>query len=48
MPVKDVLTVDNRNGMKRIKVSDLLANDRDCKADTLHISTINEIKGEFA
>jgi Ca2+-binding RTX toxin-like protein len=44
-PVKDVLTLDNRTGMKLIKVSDLLANDRDWQGDALHITTISDLKG---
>jgi hypothetical protein len=39
MPVKDVLTITDRAGTKLIKVSDLLANDRDWQGEALHITT---------
>jgi Ca2+-binding RTX toxin-like protein len=45
LPVKDVITLANRVGMKLIKVSDLLANDSDWQGDALHITTISDIKG---
>ena len=45
LPVKDVLTIADRNGMKLIKVADLLANDRDWQGDALHITTISDLKG---
>ncbi|MDP2811970.1 MAG: S8 family serine peptidase, partial [Rhodocyclaceae bacterium] len=45
LPVKDVLTISDRNGTKLIKVADLLANDRDWQGDALHITTISDIKG---
>ncbi len=45
MPVKDVITIANRNGLKLIKVADLLANDRDWQGDALHLTTISDIKG---
>jgi|CXWL01.1.fsa_nt_gi Ca2+-binding RTX toxin-like protein len=45
MPVKDVITIANRTGLKLIKVADLLANDRDWQNDALHITTISDIKG---
>uniref|UniRef100_UPI002627EBE3 calcium-binding protein n=1 Tax=Propionivibrio sp. TaxID=2212460 RepID=UPI002627EBE3 len=45
MPVKDVITIANRTGMKLIKVADLLANDRDWQGDALHITTISDLKG---
>ena len=44
-PVKDVLTIADRVGVKLIKVADLLANDRDWQGDQLHIATISDIKG---
>lgn len=45
MPVRDVLTIADRTGIKLIKVSDLLANDRDWQGDALHITTISDLKG---
>jgi hypothetical protein len=45
LPVKDVLTIDNRTGTKLIKVADLLANDRDWQGDALQITTISDLKG---
>lgn len=45
MPVKDVITIADRNGLKLIKVADLLANDRDWQGDALHLTTISDIKG---
>ena len=45
MLVKDVLTIADRSGVKLIRVSDLLANDRDWQGDALHITTISDIKG---
>lgn len=45
LPVKDVITINNRMGVKLIKVADLLANDRDWQGDALHITTISDLKG---
>jgi hypothetical protein len=45
MPVKDVVTIADRIGTKLIKVSDLLANDRDWQGDALHITTISDVQG---
>jgi Ca2+-binding RTX toxin-like protein len=45
MPVKDIITVADRVGLKLIKAADLLANDRDWQGDTLHITTISSIVG---
>ncbi|MDP3592373.1 S8 family serine peptidase, partial [Phenylobacterium sp.] len=45
LPVKDVITIDNRTGTKLIKVADLLANDRDWQGDALHITTLSDVKG---
>ena len=45
LPVKDVLTIADRVGLKLIKVADLLANDRDWQGDALHITTISDVKG---
>jgi hypothetical protein len=45
MPVKDVVTIADRIGTKLIKVSDLLANDRDWQGDALHITTISDLRG---
>lgn len=45
MPVKDVITIADRSGLKLIKASDLLANDRDWQGDALHITTISDIVG---
>jgi Ca2+-binding RTX toxin-like protein len=45
LPVKDVISLPNRIGMKLIKVADLLANDRDWQGDALHITTISDLVG---
>ena len=45
LPVKDVLTLDSRSGLKLIKVADLLANDKDWQGDALHFTTISDLKG---
>ncbi|MBI5107649.1 MAG: S8 family serine peptidase, partial [Rhodocyclales bacterium] len=45
LPVKDVLTIADRNGVKLIKVTDLLANDRDWQGDALHLTTLSDLKG---
>jgi Ca2+-binding RTX toxin-like protein/subtilisin-like proprotein convertase family protein len=45
LPVKDILTIADRAGLKLIKVSDLLANDRDWQGDALHITTISDVVG---
>ena len=45
MPVKDVLTIADRNGAKLISVTSLLANDLDWQGDALHITTISDVKG---
>jgi Ca2+-binding RTX toxin-like protein len=45
MPVTDVLTIADRSGVKLLKVSDILTNDRDWQGDALHITTISDLKG---
>jgi Ca2+-binding RTX toxin-like protein len=45
IPVKDVLTIADRNGAKLISVASLLANDLDWQGDALHITTISDVKG---
>jgi len=45
MPVKDVITISDRTSSKLIKVSDLLANDRDWQGDALHITNISDVIG---
>jgi len=45
LPVKDVITLDNRIGVKLIKVADLLANDRDWQGDAIHLTTISDLQG---
>ena len=45
MPVKDVITIDDRVGIKLIGVAGLLANDRDWQGDKLYINTVDDIVG---
>lgn len=45
IPVKDVITIADRNGAKLISVASLLGNDIDWQGDALHITTISDIKG---
>ena len=45
LPVKDVITIDNRPGTKLISVASLLANDRDWQGDALHITAISDVRG---
>jgi len=45
LPVKDVITIADRNGAKLISVAQLLANDVDWQGDALHITTISDVKG---
>ncbi|MBK7900593.1 MAG: S8 family serine peptidase [Betaproteobacteria bacterium] len=44
-PVKDVIALANRTGVKLIKVADLLKNDRDWQGDTLKLTRISDIVG---
>ncbi|MBK8918916.1 MAG: cadherin-like domain-containing protein [Betaproteobacteria bacterium] len=44
-PVKDVIALANRTGLKLIKVADLLKNDRDWQGDTLKLTRISDIVG---
>jgi Ca2+-binding RTX toxin-like protein len=45
MPVKDVITIANRVGVKLIKVADLLGNDEDLQGDSINLGTLSDIKG---
>jgi hypothetical protein len=45
MPVKDVITITNRVGVKLIKVADLLGNDKDLQGDSINLGTLSDIKG---
>ena len=45
MPVNEVLTIADRNGVKLIKVADILANGRDWQGDTLQLITISDLEG---
>ena len=45
LPVKDVLTINDRVGLKLISVASLLSNDQDWQGDALHITTISDLRG---
>lgn len=45
IPVKDVVTIADRNGAKLIPVISLLGNDIDWQSDALHITTISDVRG---